>query len=122
MRNLRIYLALLVMLLAVSCTNRVYRQTGLDMYIAATSGGVTTLLATAAGDIVLAGEVQLDSGALSLELIDPAGTVVKQWTFDVNSQRHSIDQKFSAAAGAWQLKYASRAGTGRIKVAMSQEQ
>lgn len=121
MRNLRIYLAVLTLLLAVSCTNRLYRQTGLDMYIAAKSGGVATLLATAASDIVLAGEIQLDSGALSMELIDPAGAVVKQWMFDA-AQRHTINLRFSAVEGTWRLKYASQAGTGKIQIAMSQEQ
>ena len=121
MHRVSIGLTILAVLLAAACTGRVYRQTGLDMPVMPQSAGVTTLSATAANDIVVTGEVQLDSGVLNVELLNPAGVVVKQWTFSAN-QRHAIGLKVTATAGAWQLKYASQAGTGKIQIAMSQEQ
>ena len=77
MSNLRVYL-ILVALLAVSCTNHVYRQTGLDMQITPASGGTTSLTVNNVNDITLTGEVQLDSGAFRLVLVNPAGITVKQ--------------------------------------------
>ncbi len=119
MRNLHIYL-IVAALLAVSCTNHVYRQTGLDMQITPDSGGTTSLTVNHVNDIVLTGEVQLDRGALRLELVNPAGITVKQWNFAAG-QRHTIDLSLSAIQGTWQIKYASEAGVGKIQLAMSQE-
>ncbi len=119
MRNLRVYL-ILAALLAVSCTNHVYRQTGLDMPITPDSGGTTSLTVNNVNDIALTGEVQLDSGAFRLELVNPAGITVEQWSFDAG-QRHTIDLRFSAIQGRWQIKYASEAGVGKIQLTMSQD-
>lgn len=119
MRNLHVYL-ILAALLAVSCTNHVYRQTGLDMQIMPDSGGTTSLTVNNVNDIVVTGEVQLDRGGFILELVNPAGITVKQWIFDAG-QRHTIDLRLAAIQGTWQIKYASEAGVGKIQLAMSQD-
>ena len=119
MRNLHVYL-ILAALLAVSCTNHVYRQTGLDMQIMPDSGGTTSLTVNNVNDIALTGEVQLDRGRFILELVNPAGITVKQWIFDAG-QRHTIDLQLAAIQGTWQIKYASGAGVGKIRLAMSQD-
>ncbi len=119
MSNLRVCL-ILTALLAVSCTNHVYRQTGLDMQIMPASGGTTSLTENNVNDIVLKGEVQLESGAFRLELVNPAGITVKQWSFDAG-QRYTIDLRLSAIEGTWHIKYASEAGVGKIQLAMHQD-
>jgi hypothetical protein len=108
-----------VMLLAVSCTNRVYRQTGLDMPIAPTSGGTTSLVVSDRPVLALTGEVQLDSGAFRLELVNPAGVTVEQWTISAG-QRETIDLKLAPIQGTWQIKYTSEDGVGKIRLALSQ--
>lgn len=119
MRNLRICLVLMT-LLAVSCTNQVYRQTGLDMPITPEAGGTTSLAVNNGNDLTLTGEVQLDSGAFRLELVNPAGVTVKQWDFAAG-QRQVLDMTFAASQGTWQIKYASQAGVGKIQLALHQE-
>ena len=119
MSNLRVYL-ILAALLAVSCANHVYRQTGLDMQITPGSRGTTSLTVNDVNDIALTGEVQLDSGAFRLELVNPAGITVKQWSFDAG-QRYTIDLRLSAIEGTWHIKYASEAGVGKIQLAMHQD-
>jgi hypothetical protein len=115
-----IWIAITLALLAVSCTNHVYRQTGLDMQIMPHSGGTSLLTANNVNDIILTGEVQLDSGALRLELVNPVGITVKQWNFDAR-QRYTIDLRLAAIQGTWQIKYASEAGVGKIQLAMRQD-
>ena len=118
MRSRQVLLGLII-LFAAACVNHTYKQTGLDMQITPDSGGTTTLTANGVDDITVAGFVQLDSGSFKLEVVNPEGITVKQFSVNDN-QRYTLALKCTAIPGAWTIKYASDGGIGRVQIAMRQ--
>lgn len=114
--NIRILVAVLMLLLTCSCQKEPIIRFGFDCDFGKNSQGLTIMnVGSSAKSITLKGEVIVNEGEVLVELINPTGEAVFSNLVASPKTLH-VDELFPAISGNWKLKYSSLEGNGSIKL------
>lgn len=115
------YLFITVMMLVftgISCLT-VYEQPsrfGFDSTFAEKSTGLVIMqVGYIPKFIYLEGEINVQSGSISMELVNPENEIVHRISYNTEGKL-VINEKIPAEFGIWKLRYASANGKGAINV------
>lgn len=108
--------ALILLLMMASCYKQPAIRFGFDCSFDKNSNGISIMNAgKSAKSIILRGDITLNKGEITVELINPDDKVV--FTSHLSSpQSLYIDETFQSTSGSWKLKYKSMEGAGLLRL------
>jgi hypothetical protein len=107
--------ALLILLLS-SCQKENLSRIGFNCDFSASSSGVTMMTVEKnVRSLTLAGNICLDTGGVSVEVISPSGQVMYK-TDLYDSGLFTINESIQGENGIWTLLYKSNGGLGHMRV------
>lgn len=112
--NIRILVAVLMLLLTCSCQKEPIIRFGFDCDFGKNSQGLTIMnVGSSAKSITLKGEVFVNEGEVLVELINPTGETIFSNHF-ISPKSFNVNETFTAITGKWKLKYKSIEGNGSL--------
>jgi len=113
--------ALILLLIMASCYKQPAIRFGFDCTFDKNSNGISIMNAgNTAKSIILRGDITLNKGEITVELINPDDKVV--FTRHLSSpQSLYIDETVLSSSGNWKLKYKSMDGSGLLNLHLAIE-
>ena len=105
---------LLILLFSVSCEKEPDIRFGFDTEFGKNSKGISIMnVSRSSLSIRLKGDVVLNEGEISIELVDPSGEVLFEKNI-ISIGSLCLEESFYSVPGNWTLRYKSKEGSGHL--------